>query len=314
MIAQMVMPVSIHASNEFIETKIRLMLVDFFQCESESIRIAQLSDGVVNCYNNTDYQIVLGDKKYFAKHGNPHGKQLGTSLGNDIVCRTIASAYGLSPPVLLHDSEKTIMITEYVESLEDINLRNSASKKRYVDLLNRLHTSGAQFPHDFCPFGIIQQYLDHALEMGVHFPKAFFEEILPVINGFQKDKIFVDKAPCHLDPQPSNILDTGLDLYLIDWECAAMTDPLFDIACMCSIEEFSEDEMLEILTLYLMREPTVQDFRRFYQMRILADMRYCTYCYLQTKLSTTRRELFKTFAQGFLNRLLEHIYSSPANF
>lgn len=294
-----------------IETKIKLLLVDFLQCDPTSVILSQLKDGVVNCYNNTDYKIVIGDKKYFAKYENPNGKILGTSLQNEILCRTIAANHGISPSVLLSDPEKTIMITEFLEIQEEVDFKKPLTRKRYIDLLHRLHQSEALFPIKFCPFQIIEHYMDHAVKTGVNLPSILLEEILPTIDTFKKEELLLEIVPCHLDAQAGNVLDNGTDMYLIDWECAAMTDPLFDLASMCSTEELSDEEMLEFLTLYLQRPPSTEDFKRFYQMRILADVRFCTYCYLQTKISSTRKDLYRHFAEGFLHRTTERLKNLP---
>lgn len=40
-------------------------------------------------------------------------------------------------------------------------------------------------------------------------------------------------APCHVDPVPANAIDDGRRVLLIDWEYAAMSDPLWDLAYVC---------------------------------------------------------------------------------
>jgi len=44
-------------------------------------------------------------------------------------------------------------------------------------------------------------------------------------------------AILHHDLHGSNIIETGRGLVLIDWECAAVSDPLLDIACILSYHE-----------------------------------------------------------------------------
>ncbi len=46
-----------------------------------------------------------------------------------------------------------------------------------------------------------------------------------------------------LDLYSRNVLDDGSRLYLIDWEYAAMADPLFDLATSPSADFFSDEEM-----------------------------------------------------------------------
>jgi aminoglycoside phosphotransferase (APT) family kinase protein len=44
-------------------------------------------------------------------------------------------------------------------------------------------------------------------------------------------------AILHHDLHGSNIIDSGRGLTLIDWECAAVSDPLLDVACILSYHE-----------------------------------------------------------------------------
>ena len=64
--------------SSFQEGKIRSILAGFFRCDPDSVSVVQMKDGVINCYNNTDYKITVEGKNYFAKLANPNGKILGT--------------------------------------------------------------------------------------------------------------------------------------------------------------------------------------------------------------------------------------------
>ena len=289
-----------------IETKIKELLVDYFHCNPTSIVIDPLRDGVVNCYNNFNYKITIDGKSYFAKFENQNGKLLQTSLHNDIVCRTLASERGISPKILLSDPQETLMITDFLK-VEEIDFKKRATLQRYVALLQQLHKSDCVFPLEFCAFQTIRDYMRSAQNAGVIFPEILLNVILPTIEAFDKSAIFLNRAPCHLDPQVGNLLDDGTTMYLIDWECAAMCDPLFDLASMCATEEFTDEEMREVLNLYLDEPASEKEFRRFYQMRILADMRFGIYCYLQNQISPTRKELYKSFAEGYLHRITERL-------
>lgn len=54
-------------------------------------------------------------------------------------------------------------------------------------------------------------------------------------------------APCHVDPIPANAIDDGERVVLIDWEYAAMSDPLWDLAYACvegALEDAGEAALL----------------------------------------------------------------------
>lgn len=290
-----------------IERKIRSILADFLGCNPNTVSIAQLKDGVINCYNNTDFKITIEEKNYFAKFENPDGKILGTSMQNEVDCATIAHRAGLSPKVLIYDSTNSILVTEFIEIKESFDFNRPMAKQRYVSLLHRLHALDVEFPLQFFPLDTIHLYVKNAVERGVSLPSILFEQILPKVDAFNLEELFLTNVPCHLDAQSMNVLDDGENVYLVDWECAAMSDPFFDLASMSACEEFSDEQMFEMLEFYLNKSPTEEDLRRLYKMRILADLRFCTYCYLQTKVSSTRTALYKRFAEEYLGRIMERL-------
>ena len=65
--------------------------------------------------------------------------------------------------------------------------------------------------------------------------------MLFLYNLWQDIRAKADKRPApamlHHDLHGSNIIETGRGLVLIDWECAAVSDPLLDIACVLSYHE-----------------------------------------------------------------------------
>lgn len=302
------MPNSFSSSQEEkTERKLKSVLAEFLGCALDAVSIIQMKDGVINCYNNTDFKVTVEGKNYFAKLANPDGKILGTSMQNEVDCGRIAHSAGISPKILIYDAYESIMVTEFIKIKEDFDFKKPMAKQRYVALLQRLHALDVQFPLEFSPFDTIQLYVKSSLERGVSLPRALIEEVLPKVYAFNMEELFFRSVPCHLDAQSLNVLDDGEKLYLVDWECAAMSDPFFDLASMFATEELSDEEMFEILALYLKATPSDEEFRRLQQMRVLADVRFCTYCYLQTKVSSTRIDLYRTFADGYLHRITERL-------
>ena len=92
----------------------------------------------------------------------------------------------------------------------------------------------------------------------------------------QTERLDRKKCLSHIDPIADNFLflPDG-SLRLIDWEYAAMHDPLIDIS-MCSIYSYyNEEEMDHLIELYLEREPT--DGERFcvYAYAALGSFLWC---------------------------------------
>lgn len=66
---------------------------------------------------------------------------------------------------------------------------------------------------------------------------------------------------CHNDTyEPNYLINKDEDMYLIDWEYAGINDEAADIACICCRDDYSEDEIREIVKVYIGREPTFKEF------------------------------------------------------
>ena len=252
-------------------------------------------------YNNTNYSVIVSGKKYFIKVANRNERLVGSSLQNEVECMKKAYLLQICPKLIFYDPQKSIMVTEFIEG--NFNFNQANAKNRYIKLLHTLHHSHIQFENEFCPFKTIQKYTELALQRKVCLPEFLTKEIIPKTLALKKEELFLEKVPCHLDPQFYNILDSGSQLYLVDWEFAAMSEPLFDLASMCASEEFSDEEMKEILALYLEGTPSDIDWNRFYILRIIADLRMCLFCYLYTSITSTSPQTYKEFAETFLKQI-----------
>ncbi len=280
-----------------VEKEIRSSLSNFFSCTPDQLSLIELGG-----YNNTNYKLSVFAQDYFVKFANRQEELFGSSIQNEVACMTGVYSEGIAPKVVYYDPEKFILVSEFIEG--QFNFDTPRSKERYVHLLHRLHGLNLQFSKTFCPINTIKEYENHARTRKAKLPKILLDEILPKIYSFQKEKLFIKKVPCHVDPQFANVLDQGEKLYFVDWEFAAMSEPLFDLASMCASEELSDNEMDEMLTLYLVRSPTVKEQERFRKIRIIADLRMCLFCYLYTTLPVANADEYEKFAESFLNQAI----------
>ncbi len=259
-------------------------------------------------YNNFNYRLYIEKKSYFLKIANTHADILGSSLENDVYCRSQACAYGLSPKIIDFSPLDGILLTDFIETRTGgLDFKEPNAIERYVELLDKVHSLPIEFPRKFCPIDAIQEYILHAQNRGVKLPQALFEKAVPIILSFSKEDLFRKSVPCHLDPQVDNVLDTGNELYLIDWEFAGMCDPYFDLASMCASEQFTDGEMKDLLTHYLKKAPSNDEYSRLYRMRILADLRWALFCFLYTTLSISNTSMYQDFAEGFFERALQRL-------
>jgi thiamine kinase-like enzyme len=286
---------------ETIEHKVIQTISKYLDCSSHTLNILRLGG-----YTNWNFKVSFNGKSYFVKLGNSFGDILNVSLQNEVACRAIIEDYELTLPVLSYAPDEAIMLTEFITGKE-WDFSNISIGERYFSGLRLLHSLKVQFPKKFCPFQTIQTYMSHAIKMGVCFPQDRFDLLMPKLYALKHWLPNVKKVPCHLDPQIANVLVTDDKIYFVDWECAAMGDPFFDLASLCASEEFSDSEMHNLLSQYLKRLPSKEETKHLYYLRILADMRMCLICFIQTKIRPLEAETYREFAEVFLQQCSQRL-------
>lgn len=151
---------------------------------------------------------------------------------------------GLSPQVLAAGPAQGWYITAYetgARALTDADFAQADILAEVLALLARLHRSAICFPFRQGLFQAIDLYLDLAptpLMLDLR------SRLAPVQTALARNPMPL--APCHIDPNPANFLRCADGrLQLIDWEFAAMEEPLWDLAAV-SLEAGIE-EMPDIL-------------------------------------------------------------------
>ena len=275
-----------------------------------SAKIEKLSGGLTN----DNYILNMNGATYVVRCSSPSTQILGYSQELEWEIAQFTASIGLSPKTILFIPSKKIMVSEFIDTKgKSIDLKTASGMKIYCNRLRLLHRQDRLFTAEFCPFKTIEQYVLNAANASVPLPPKLTEYVLPKIK--QLNKTTHKKALCHLDLHHDNILMTEDSALFIDWESAAMADPYCDLASTCSIENFSDTQMHALLKTYLNRSPTKSEKRHLYTMRILADVRWALWSYLQNKISPIEGPYIEQ-AEQFLAHSIERLQTIPnqANF
>ncbi|MET1025534.1 MAG: phosphotransferase, partial [Dongiaceae bacterium] len=77
----------------------------------------------------------------------------------------------------------------------------------------------------------------------------------------------------HNDLLPSNFLDDGERLWLIDWDYAGFNSPLFDLANLCSNNEVPAAAETSLIESYFERPADDELLRRYHAMKCASLLR-----------------------------------------
>lgn len=159
-----------------------------------------------------------------------------------------AASIGIAPTIVFADAASGVMVTRFIDAAAPLSpqrLKGNADLIGVVDLLHRLHESGLAFK------GVMRLYpkMDEYLALG---PAP---ELLPLRRAVEPLRRILEPGwgplrPCHIDPAPQNFIAAGSARYLVDWEYAAMCEPLWDLAGLSIEGEFDSDQDLAMLARY----------------------------------------------------------------
>lgn len=150
----------------------------------------------------------------------------------------IASEAGIAPRVV-HANDRW-SITEYVGGrlCTEADFANPDRLAGLGDALRRLHA----LPAPMCGrFDLLEALEGYAERIGArsHDPADSVAHYVSSAAAAWRTSGAAERplAIVHHDLHGSNIIESGRGLVLIDWECAAVSDPLLDIACILSYHD-----------------------------------------------------------------------------
>jgi thiamine kinase-like enzyme len=156
-----------------------------------------------------------------------------------------AAAIDLAPATLFLDFDDGAMVRAFVNgsALSPALIRADPTvATRSAVALRCLHDSSLVFRRRFDPFAAIDMMLT----------KLHDDQLAAVRRAIEPVRVDLSATappprPCHNDPWPGNLIDTGAAVVLLDWEYAGMNDPAWDLADL--VVEADLDEGGEYLVI-----------------------------------------------------------------
>lgn len=272
----------------------------------ENLKVEPLRGGVTNLA----YRIT-GKNLYFAKFSFDRDGLIGASLQQEHEILNQVAILQIAPKPIYFDLVNNFLITEFVVSTGEINLRDKTTLKHCCKLLKSLHASEVVFKTRLCPFGILDVLLKNAITMNAVIPEFLVTLVEKTIKEWEMDDLLTLTTPCHLDLHSRNLIQ-GNKLWMIDWEYAAQSNPWYDLAVVASGEQFSDLEMENLLETYVENCFPSQKLKdHLWKMRILADARWALWSYIQEKISPLDFS-FRELGDYYTNECRKRIFTGPA--
>lgn len=207
------------------------------------------------------------------------GRETGGLVNRELEHRhgRLAAQRRLGPEILFADIPEGILVTRFVEGIGFENLPRpyaDDSLGRLAVLIASLQTTEG-FAGLMDPWQKIALYL-HDAEIVRPDHVDCFGSIWPSLEALRETTAIdhEDLVPCHVDPVPENILDREQGAMLLDWEYAARSHRLWDLAYFASEASLTICECVRLLEAFG-KGQTIKELRRWIVVAKAVSFAWC---------------------------------------
>ena len=206
--------------------------------DAPDVRVAPLTGGSVN----RSYSVLTSAGRFVLRVSPGVDAWLAADRSVEVTLHEVAAAAGLAPRIVHADARDRWLVTEYVVGA----MWNAGafvdpdSLGRLGDRLRQLHSLPPPAAGRFDLLHALERYV-RLIEGSGNSGSGTLEPLLERAEQAWRASGASERSPAllHHDLHASNIIDSEHGIVLIDWECAAVSDPLLDIACLLSYYEGS---------------------------------------------------------------------------
>ena len=223
--------------------------------------------------SNAGFKVTDGSGTYVARVGHDYPFHQ-VSRAREAIAATAAHEAGLSPEVLY--SGDGVMVLRFITARTFAEADVRQNWLACVDMIKRCHH---QMPRRiigqgaiFWVFQIIRDY-GATLVAKKHSRADEVPRWLEIVDRLEAQQVPLPIIFGHHDLLPSNFLDDGKRLWLIDWEYGAFGTAMFDLANLAAANSFDSDLETKMLAHYFERAPGDAITRAFSAMKVAAALR-----------------------------------------
>ena len=227
-------------------SKKNIELIEQLPIWTGQIDIINLKGGLTN--NN--YLVTDNSHKFVVRLGEDILEH-HILRSNELISTKAAYEAGIGPKVIYNSLG--VLVIEYIESktLSPKEVRQNIDK--IIPLIKKTHH---EIPKKlFGPAAIF--WVFHIIRNYINFLKNNQSSYTSILDKLTLNNDILEKASSpyqivfgHNDLLPSNFLNDGSKIWLIDWEYSGFNSPLFDLGGIASNNDFSYDEEIYLLENY----------------------------------------------------------------
>lgn len=226
-------------------------------CKREDIKhISPIKQGLTNL----SFYFECRGEGYVYRHPGAGTNEIINRPAEAFACE-MARKLGLDDTFVAEDPEAGWKVSKFVPDCTGFDYSDASQVERALSMARRLHESGAESPWKFDFYKESLKIVHLLREEGWAFPAGFekLQENIELLVAPMRVGSGADVL-CHNDFYGPNLLVHGDDMWLIDWEYAAMGDYGCDFGnFVAQSDYFDVQGAFDIMPLYFGRKPTSEE-------------------------------------------------------
>ncbi len=212
---------------------------------------------------NNMYLFMKNGEKYLIRIPG-EGTEYLVNRKQEVEVYELLKGRGITEETLYMNGDNGIKVTKFLEDAHVCSIDNWKEVAICIKHLRQFHELGLQVGHEFNIYKKIEDY-EKRCKKEVGRIKDY-EEVKAKIMSLKDltDQGENQYVLCHIDPVTDNFLIDSKKIYLIDWEYAAMCNPLIDIAMFCIYSNLNKDKTDLIINIYFDGNPREEDRKKVY--------------------------------------------------
>jgi thiamine kinase-like enzyme len=261
------------------------------------LQVEVLGGGITN----RNFKISVDDDVLVLRVGGKDTDLLGIDRRAEHEASVVAAALGVGPEVVRFVEPEGYLVTRFVAGapVPPDELRRPERLADFATTLRRVH-DGPPIAATFDSFRVVESYRATAAAHGVAVPEAF-DDAHEVARRIERVRGDQPRRTCHNDLLNANLIQTGENIVIVDWEYAGMGDAFFDLANFSANHELGDEESRALLEAYWgEHRPEREDALRL--MRFMSDFREAMWGVVQQGISELDFD-FVSYADHHFERL-----------
>ena len=245
--------VELLSSVPFLKPVFESNLSDTNDLNNFGLRYHYLSDGITN----ENYWVRFNNVQYVLRLNTPESDRLGLNRSLETLIMEKVSKLNLIPEILFQNDQPNFRLSKWINGTAwtKESFKQQTNLDRLVQTLKKIHA----LPHLDIPsidlFARLEHYRLMIQQRHGQLPnieKLLFSKTAKLYSNIQT---LLKPCLCHNDLSAANILETSIEhhsqLSFLDWEYAAVNDPLFELAVISVSNELTGTERQYLLQTYL---------------------------------------------------------------